>query len=64
MCDCYKIGWISEDPDCPVHGREAVQKQEAEETRFSELEAKVAKLESDVEDLLRAIQQLQNPDYY
>jgi uncharacterized Zn finger protein (UPF0148 family) len=24
-CDCYKIGgpFIAEDPDCPIHGREA-----------------------------------------
>ena len=66
MCDCYVIGgpFIAEDPDCPVHGREAVRKLEEDEERFSALEKRVATLESDVEDLLKAIQYLQNPDYY
>jgi hypothetical protein len=54
MCDCYKIGgpWIAEDPDCPVHGRDAqMRKQWADEEqaslneRIEELERRVAALE-------------------
>ena len=30
MCECYKIGgrFIAEDPDCPIHGREAQEREE------------------------------------
>lgn len=29
MCECYQIGgpWIAEDPNCPVHGFEARQRE-------------------------------------
>ena len=29
MCECYKIGgpFIAEDPDCPIHGHEAQQRE-------------------------------------
>lgn len=30
MCECYQIGgpFIAEDPDCPVHGKEAQRRRE------------------------------------
>jgi hypothetical protein len=38
---CHEIGgpWIAENPDCPVHGREAQLRERAEETdQYEELE--------------------------
>jgi len=31
-CDCYRIGgpFIAEDPDCPIHGREAQEREKQE----------------------------------
>lgn len=28
MCECYQIGgpFIAEDPDCPIHGRDNIQR--------------------------------------
>lgn len=39
-CECYKIGgrFIAEDPDCLVHGREAVEERERVEKRIRDLE--------------------------
>lgn len=57
MCECYTIGgrFIAEDPDCPIHGREAqIRDREAEESR-SALEARIDELERKVEYLIQHI---------
>ena len=51
---CHEVGgpWIAENPDCPIHSREAVAEREAAEDehrslveRIEELERKVAELQ-------------------
>lgn len=44
MCECYKIGgpFIAEDPDCPIHGREA---QEREKWAAAEKEEEMSRYE-------------------
>lgn len=38
MCECYTIGkFISEDPDCPVHGTEAQREREEQEEKQAAL---------------------------
>ncbi len=51
MCECYKIGgpWIAEDPDCPVHGRDAQWEREQRETERQSLEDRITALEEIVE---------------
>lgn len=41
--ECYTIGgpWIEEDPDCPVHGYEAVRAQRQREELFERLDARL-----------------------
>lgn len=53
MCDCYIIGgpWIAEDPNCPVHGREAVREREAKEQEADEMEARIVDLETRIKEL-------------
>ena len=60
MCDCYKIGgpWIAEDPDCPVHGREAQWQREQDEAAHQSLEDRVAALEEIVTRQTDIIRQL------
>lgn len=43
MCQCYQIGgpFIAEDPDCPVHGREAQQQQVERQSVIDQLEMAV-----------------------
>lgn len=55
MCECYKIGgpWIAEDPDCPVHGQEAVAERDKIETRLSALEAELRLSEYRTEEQIR-----------
>lgn len=50
---CHEIGgpWIAEDPDCPVHGREAQLRERAEETSKSELLGRIEELERRVRRL-------------
>ena len=45
MCDCYRIDgpFISEDPDCPLHGRERLL------DRVEELEHQVRRLTQQLE---------------
>lgn len=60
MCDCYKVGgpWIAEDPDCPVHGRDAQlrdqweeEKAQAVEERFQHLERQIIQLHQRIKAL-------------
>jgi hypothetical protein len=39
MCECFKIGgkFIAEDPDCPIHGAEAQEREQEEETRRTQI---------------------------
>lgn len=51
MCECYKIGgpFIAEDPDCPIHGREAqeIERQKAKDLeRIERLEERIERLEA------------------
>ena len=51
MCECYKIGgpFIAEDPDCPIHGAEAQERerqQEKELERIERLEERIERLEA------------------
>lgn len=51
MCECYKIGgpFIAEDPDCPIHGREAQERElnkEKELERIERLEERIERLEA------------------
>lgn len=61
-CDreCYRIGgpWIAEDPNCPVHGYEAVREREEREaaerallSRIEELERRLTELEESYNSL-------------
>jgi len=54
-CDCYKIGgpFIAEDPDCPVHGREAQAKERRHNTEREDLQAQITELMKRVENLER-----------
>lgn len=44
MCECYQIGgpFIAEDPDCPVHGREAQRMEAEREAELAELNNQLA----------------------
>ncbi len=60
MCDCYKIGgpWIEEDPDCPLHGREARQRDEQIAESAQNLEERVESLEARAEEQAQLINRL------
>lgn len=55
MCDCYKVGgpWVAEDPDCPVHGRDA-------QLRDQWREDKEQAMQDQIDDLYRRIQRLED----
>lgn len=66
-CDCYRIGgpFIAEDPDCPIHGREAQEREkqerierEAREEERDELVARITSLEDEVRALRRLVERL------
>lgn len=44
--DCFVIGgpWIDEDPNCPIHGREAQEAQEAKNAQDAEIDALKARI--------------------
>lgn len=63
-CECYKVGgpFVAEDPDCPLHGREAQQiEAEYQEDRRSlterieELEALVESQSLQIYDILKKL---------
>ena len=54
MCECYQVGgrFLTEDPDCPEHGCEAMRQRKIDEAesrakddRITELELRVKELE-------------------
>jgi len=66
-CDCYRIGgpFIAEDPDCPIHGREAQEhekweraEREEREEAHTELVSRITSLEDEVRALRRLVEQL------
>lgn len=61
MCDCYKVGgpWVAEDPDCPVHGREAQMRQEWQEEKEQEMEGRIQRLERQIVGLHQRIKALE-----
>lgn len=68
---CYEIGgpWISEDPNCPVHGHEAQRRdrereeqETAKDTRIGELEEEVRILKADFKRLRRDVARKLNMD--
>jgi hypothetical protein len=54
-CDCYKIGgpFIAEDPNCPVHGREAQAEEKRHAAELEDLHSQIAELRQRVEQLER-----------
>lgn len=68
MCECYKIGgpFIAEDPDCPIHGREAQQERDERrgfehnaEQRMEALEEKVSRMGIVIAELEKMVQGMQ-----
>lgn len=59
-CDCHRIGgpFIAEDPDCPVHGREAQARARLEEQQAAEAERRNQTLEQRVEELAAMVRQI------
>lgn len=58
MCDCYKIGgpFIAEDPDCPIHGREAQQEREYQNGQYDSLQMQIDDLEARIHRLEQIIE--------
>jgi hypothetical protein len=54
--ECYHIGgpWIAEDPDCPVHGAEAVREREAAEAKERTDEEHRSDLQSRIDRAIEA----------
>lgn len=59
---CHEIGgpWIAENPDCPIHSREAVEEQEREERERQQLVERIEELESTVQRLEHRLEQLED----
>ena len=59
-CDCYKVGgpFIAEDPDCPIHGREAQLRESQYNQEKADLNDRVAHLEETVVELQVEIRRL------
>jgi hypothetical protein len=57
---CYEIGgpWISEDPNCPVHGHEAQRAEKAREEADAAKDARITELEQRVEAVELALEAL------
>ena len=68
MCECYKVGgpFIAEDPDCPIHGREAQQREEwavaerkEEMARYEEIMSTLYNLQQTIERMDARIAELE-----
>jgi hypothetical protein len=52
MCECYRIGrFIAEDPDCPVHGTEAQERDRERKAERDADQAELLSLQSQIADL-------------
>lgn len=50
---CHEIGgpWIAENPDCPIHSREAVAEQERQEREHRDMVERIEELERRVQEM-------------
>ena len=62
MCECYMIGgpWIEEDPNCPIHGREAQRERKEIEDTNKSIEERLELLETKLHDAMCRIRELEN----
>ena len=52
---CYVIGgpWLAEDPDCPVHGTDAVRARREDRAQRDDLEVRIVREQTNAYDQLR-----------
>lgn len=69
MCECYKVGgpFIAEDPDCPIHGREAQEREkwaaverEEEMSRYEEIMSALYNLQQTIDRMAARIVELES----
>ena len=69
MCECYRIGgpFIAEDPDCPIHGREAQEREklataekEEEMGRYEEIMSTLYNLQQTIDRMAARIVELES----
>lgn len=58
---CFEIGgpWIAEDPNCPIHGQDAQDRETRQLERDDEVDARISQLVSIVADLLARVYELE-----
>lgn len=66
MCECFKIGgpFIAEDPNCPIHGREAQQRERDHEDEIASLNRKIEILAAAIGDLAEIVRDLGGRVYH